>query len=301
VRKPTLEQGIQQFLDHLQVEREVSTNTLAAYGTDLSRFARELAGKHRRSIALSSVAEVDILAHVARLNHAGLSVGSQSRHLTAIRCLFRFLRDEKLVSIDPTEMIELPRRDRTIPEYLTIEEVGRLLASPDRATTWGLRDATMLEFAYAAGLRVSELVKVRIGDVNAEAGYMRTVGKGKKARVIPINEAAVRLFRQYLEQVREKSPAVGPRAPLFLSNRRSAMTRQRFFQIIRSYATAAGIRKMLSPHTLRHSFATHMVARGADLLAVQSMLGHADLGTTQVYTHVSQAQVREAHRKHPRA
>jgi integrase/recombinase XerD len=138
----------------------------------------------------------------------------------------------------------------------------------------------MLELAYGAGLRVSELVKVRIGDVNANAGYMKAVGKGKKARLIPIGEGALRLFRQYLNEIREKTPPVGPRAPLFLSNRRASMTRQRFFQIIRSYATSAGIRKVLSPHTLRHSFATPMVARGADLLAVQSMLGHADLGTT---------------------
>jgi integrase/recombinase XerD len=229
-----------------------------------------------------------------------MAISSQGRHLTGLRCLFRHLLQQELISVDPTEMIELPRAGKALPSYLSIEEVDLLIAAPDRSTPFGLRDAAMLDLAYATGLRVSELVRVRLGDVDFDAGYLRTMGKGRKERLVPVGDRALSLLREYLD-VRGASRLKGPRPPLFLSNRGAAMTRQRFWQIVAEYALRAGITKRLSPHTLRHSFATHLVARGADLREVQEMLGHADLGTTEVYTHVSTAHVKEAYRRHPRA
>jgi integrase/recombinase XerD len=198
-------------------------------------------------------------------------------------------------------MIERPRRGRPLPSYLSIEEVDALIAAPDVTKKDGPRDAAMLDLAYATGLRVSELVSLRVGDINFEAGYLRTKGKGRKERLVPIGEAALSSVRRYLEARAGGGPEPGSRAPLFLSNRRAAMTRQRFWQIVGAYARKVGIKKLLSPHTLRHSFATHLMARGADLRAVQAMLGHADIGTTEVYTHVSAVHLRDIYRRHPRA
>ena len=296
----TIEAGIQRFLDHLRVERGLSANTLAAYGTDLGRFSRELIRRRGEGVRLQQVREADVLAHLKHLVKAGMAISSQGRHLTVVRCLFRHLLQQELISVDPTEMIELPRVGKALPSYLSIEEVDLLIAAPDRSTPAGLRDAAMLDLAYATGLRVSELVRVRLGDVDFDAGYLRTMGKGRKERLVPVGDRALSLLREYLE-IRGASRIKGPRPPLFLSNRGAGMTRQRFWQIVAEYALRAGITKPLSPHTLRHSFATHLVARGADLRAVQVMLGHEDLGTTEVYTHVSTAHVEEAYRRHPRA
>jgi integrase/recombinase XerD len=289
-RSYTVEAGIQRFLDHLRVERGLSANTLAAYGTDLGRFAQEFIRRRGKGVRLRQVREADVLAHLKHLVKAGMAISSQGRHLTVVRCLFRHLLQQELIGVDPTEMIELPRGGRSLPSYLSSKEVDLLIAAPDRSTPAGLRDAAMLDLAYAAGLRVSELVRVRLGDVDFDAGYLRTMGKGRKERLVPVGDRALSLLREYLE-VRGASRIKGPRPPLFLSNRGAGMTRQRFWQIVAEYALRAGITKRLSPHTLRHSFATHLVARGADLRAVQAMLGHADLGTTEVYTHVSTAHV----------
>jgi integrase/recombinase XerD len=299
-RSYTIDAAVQRFLDHVRVERGLAPNTMAAYGTDLARFARELLRRRRKRVRIKDVTEADVLAHLQHLVQAGMSIASQARHLTAIRCLFRHFLQQELITVDPTEMIELPRGGKTLPSYLSIEEVDLLIAAPIRSTRSGLRDATMLDLAYATGLRVSELVKVRVGDIDVDAGYLRTMGKGRKERLVPVGDRALNLLREYLE-VRDPKGRQGPRSPLFLSNRGAAMTRQRFWQIVAEYAVRAGITKKLSPHTLRHSFATHLVARGADLRAVQAMLGHADLGTTEVYTHVSTAHVEQAYRRHPRA
>jgi integrase/recombinase XerD len=296
----TIDVAIQRFLDHVRVERGLSPNTLAAYGTDLARFSRELVRRRRKRVRLKDVKEADILVHVEHLVRSGMTIASQARHLTVIRCLFRHFLQQELISVDPTEMIELPRGGKSLPSYLSIDEVDLLIAAPDRSSLAGLRDATMLDLAYATGLRVSELVKVRVGHVDFDAGYLRTMGKGRKERLVPVGARALNLLREYLD-ARDPQRRQGPRSPLFLSNRGAAMTRQRFWQIVAEYALRAGITKRLSPHTLRHSFATHLVARGADLRAVQSMLGHADLGTTEVYTHVSTAHMKEAYRRHPRA
>jgi integrase/recombinase XerD len=296
----TIEVGVQRFLDHLRVERDLTANTLSAYGTDLGRFVRELVRRPGAGLRLLEIGEADVLAHLEHLSKAGMSVPSQARHLTAIRGMFRHLRDQEVIPSDPTEMVELPRGGKHLPDFLTLEEVENLIATPDRKTLGGARDGAMLDLAYATGLRVTELVRVRLGDIDFDAGYLRTIGKGRKTRLVPVGERALRSVKEYLV-LRGVTRQQGPRSPLFLSNRGAAMTRQRFWQIVAEHAIRAGITKPLSPHTLRHSFATHLVAGGADLLAVQAMLGHADLGTTEVYTHVSTAQVQKAYRRHPRA
>lgn len=297
---PTLDVGIQQFLDHLRVERELTPATVEAYGRDLAGFARFAAG---RSVSgADAVRAIDVLDFLVHLNERKLSARSQARWLVAMRQLFRFLKSERIITVDPTEDIDLPRFGRKLPDYLTVEEVDGLLASPDRRTARGLRDAAMIEVLYATGLRVSELVKLRLRDLNFDAGYLLATGKGRKERLVPVGEAALEAVRAYAEQAR---PAfAGSRAidTLFLTHHGRAMTRQGFWKLLGRYARAAGIRKPISPHKLRHSFATHLVERGADLRAVQAMLGHADIGTTEIYTHVSRRHLRAVYdRFHPRA
>jgi integrase/recombinase XerD len=299
----TLDVGIQQFLDHLRVERELSVATLAAYGHDLAAFSRFAAGKKLSELA--SIRTVHVLEYLSALTGDGLSARTQARALVALRQLFRFLKNERLRETNPTEDVDLPRFGRPLPTFLTVAEVDLLLAAPDRRTDRGARDGTMLETLYATGLRVSELVKLRLSDINFDAGYLTTVGKGGKQRLVPLGEAAVAALRSYGEGARLHFLRPGRGAStdaLFLTRLGRRMTRQAFWKILGAYARAAGIRKKISPHKLRHSFATHMVERGADLRAVQAMLGHADIGTTEIYTHLSRAHLRTVYdRFHPRA
>lgn len=295
--------AIQQFLDHLRVERELSVATVAAYGHDLAAFAKFLVSRDKNDVG--DVRPIEVLDYLALLTSQGLSARSQARTLVALRQFWKFLRAERICDANPTEEIDLPRFGRKLPVFLTLDEVDRLLATPDRATPRGLRDSAMLETLYATGLRVSELVRLRLGDVNLEAGYLVAFGKGKKQRLVPLGEAAVAAIRTYLDSGRSHFLAEGS-APsndeLFLTRLGYSMTRQGFWKIITALARAAGIRKPISPHKLRHSFATHLVERGADLRSVQSMLGHADIGTTEIYTHLSRAHLRSVYDKfHPRA
>jgi integrase/recombinase XerD len=297
---PSLDVGIQQFLDHLRVERELTPATVEAYGRDLAGFAHFAAG--RTISRADTVGAIDVLDFLVHLNERKLSARSQARRLVALRQLFRFLKGERLITADPTEDIDLPRFGRKLPDYLTIDEVDRLLVAPDRRTSRGLRDAAMIELLYATGLRVSELVKLRLRDLNFDAGYLMATGKGRKERLVPVGEAALQAVRAYVEGAR--SGFAGPRAidTLFLTHHGRAMTRQGFWKLLGRYARGAGIRKPISPHKLRHSFATHLVERGADLRAVQAMLGHADIGTTEIYTHVSRGHLRSVYNRfHPRA
>jgi len=300
---PTLDLAIQQFLDHLRVERELAVATVAAYGHDLGAFARFAAG--RGVAAATAVRPVDVLDYLVALTGDGLSARTQARALVALRQLFKFLRHERICESNPTEEIDLPRFGRKLPVFLTLDEVDRLLAAPGRSTPRGLRDSAMLETLYATGLRVSELVKLRLFDVNLEAGYLVAFGKGKKQRIVPLGEAAVTALRSYLESARPHFLRDGAGASvdfLFLTRLGRRMTRQGFWKILGGTARAAGIFKAISPHKLRHSFATHLVERGADLRSVQAMLGHADIGTTEIYTHMSRAHLRGVYDKfHPRA
>ena len=295
--------AIQQFLDHLRVERELSVATLAAYGHDLAALARFLVGRGVDDVG--TVRPIDVLDYLAVLTAQGISARSQARALVAQRQFFKFLRSERICDSNPTEEIDLPHFGRKLPVFLNLDEVERLLAAPGRSTPRGMRDSAMLETLYATGLRVSELVKLRLGDINLEAGYLVAFGKGRKQRIVPLGETAVAMLRSHLESARPellKSTLRPSEDAVFLTRFGRRMTRQAFWKILAAHARTAGITKPISPHKLRHSFATHLVERGADLRSVQAMLGHVDIGTTEIYTHLSRAHLRSVYDKfHPRA
>jgi integrase/recombinase XerD len=300
VSRLDLDRAADLFLGHLKVERNLSANTLDGYSRDLTRLRRFLDGRGRTRV--EEVTTMDLTDHLMALAREGLSPRSRARALVAIRGHFRFLVAERHLELDPTETLDSPRLGRRLPDVLGIDAVDQLLAAPPRNTPRGLRDAAMLETLYATGLRVTELVSLPAADVNLTAGYLRVTGKGRKQRLVPLGEVARDVVAQYLAEARPlflKNPA---QPGLFLTGRGKPMTRQGFFKLIRLYARAAGIRQPISPHKLRHSFATHLLERGADLRAVQAMLGHADITTTQIYTHVSRARLVELYQKHhPRA
>jgi len=296
----TLDLAVQQFLDHLKVERELAPATVQAYGQDLAAFSKFVVARGVRDV--SQIGPTHVLDRLVSLTDAKLSARSQARGLVCLRQFFRFLKAERLCDTDPTEDIDLPRFGRKLPNVLSVDEVDRLLAAPNRADERGVRDAAMLETLYATGLRVSELVRLRLRDINFDAGYLVAFGKGRKERLVPIGEVALVGLRAYLETARAKFTAGRATDTLFLTNRGRGMTRQGFWKLIGRYAIVAGIHKRISPHKLRHSFATHLLERGADLRAVQAMLGHVDIGTTEIYTHVGRAHLRGVYDKfHPRA
>ena len=291
-----LDRAIDLFIDHIKIEKGLAAHTVTAYATDLAKF-RAFCG--RRGLGdTDAVAQADILGFLVELAGARLSVRSQARNLVTLRQLFKHLAAERLLARDPTQEIELPRLTRRLPEVLPFAEVERLLAQPGDATALALRDAAMLELLYATGLRVSELTQLRMRDVNLEAGFLMTFGKGGKQRVVPLGDAARDRVQRYLDEARPGLDAGRGADALFLTARAAAMTRQAFWKLIKRYAYQAGITRPISPHKLRHSFATHLLENGADLRAVQAMLGHADIGTTQIYTHVTRARLAEIHRKH---
>ena len=298
-RRLGLDEARDLYLDHLKVERGLARHTLEAYGRDLGKLV-ELATRRGRT-DVDDVTAADITDFLLALADTGLSARSRLRTLVAIRGWCRYLVAERWLDVDPTALIDTPRTAKRLPGVLGEEAVARLIATPPD-TPRGRRDAAMIELAYASGLRVSELVTLPLGDVNLNAGYVRVTGKGNKTRLVPLGEAArERIARYIAEDRRPRDPA---QRALFLTDRGRPMTRQGFWKLLRAYAISAGIRLPgggVSPHKLRHSFATHLVERGADLRAVQAMLGHADISTTEVYTHVSRARVIEQARKHPRA
>ena len=285
------------FIIHLKIERGLAHATIDAYSRDLRCFGDFLAAAERN---LAEVSESDISDFIAEISRRKLSPRTQARMLSALRGLFGFLISEKLLEINPIEHIESPAFGKRLPVIMTFEEVERLLGAPDVTTPRGFRDATMLHMMYAAGLRVSELVQMKLSDADTEAGFLAITGKGNKRRIIPIGEWAVTMLDAYMENIRPLWARPDEKC-IFLTHRHGPMTRQGFWLIIRKYAVLADIQKSLSPHKLRHSFATHLLERGADLRSVQAMLGHRDISTTQIYTHVSTGLAeREYHRIHPR-
>lgn len=291
---------IEDFLHYLTVERGLAKNSVVAYGHDLAKFRRFLNHKGRSARHVRQ-GEIDEFAR--RLSQDGLSARSIARALNAVRMFYRFLVAEKIVADDPTAQVRSPRMLKSLPRYLTLEEVDRLLGSPDPGTPLGQRDAAMVELLYATGLRVSELMSLRLRDINLEAGYLRCVGKGSKERLVPMGRQASQKLRAYLEGGRPGIASGGGAHPsLFLNSRGRGLSRQGFWKILKRYGRTVGLRGKLSPHVLRHSFATHLLERGADLRSVQMMLGHADISTTQIYTHINRERLRKIYRDfHPRA
>jgi len=294
-----VQEHIQSYLNYIQVERGLAPNTLAAYRQDLGKFT---AFCQRRRLAPVSAERQQVVDFLGTLYQQGLDSRSVARVLVTLRNFFRFLRQEGVLRREPTEHIEAPRTWKRLPKFLGLAEVERLLAAPEGRTPRGLRDRAMLEVLYATGLRVSELVNLRVADVQLDAGYLRCLGKGSKERVVPLGKQAVTAVEAYLQHARPQLARRRPSSHLFLSQRGQAMTRQNFWRLLRRHARQAGLRARLTPHVLRHSFATHLLERGADLRSVQLLLGHADISTTQIYTHVAQERLRQTYRAHhPRA
>ncbi len=287
------------YITYLRAERNLAAKTVDAYAADVNDYLGEL---HKRAVLVESAEREDVLEHLAFLGKKGLSPRSRARHLAALRGFHRFLEDEKLAPSDPTSDLDTPKHARKLPVFLTLEEIVRLLDAPDIKTLAGIRDRAMIEVLYATGLRVSELVSLGINDVNLVDGYIIAFGKGRKERVIPLGAKAIEAIKAWLDGPRLSVLKARESKALFVSPRGKALTRMGFWKLLRRHARGAGITKLISPHKLRHSFATHLVERGADLRAVQAMLGHADLGTTQIYTHVDSRRLRAIYdEKHPRS
>jgi integrase/recombinase XerD len=300
-RRLGLDEAVDLFLDHAKVERGLARHTLDAYGRDLARFTGFLAARGCDDV--DAIAPLDVADFLLELAAGGLAARSRARTLAAVRGLCKHLVAERWLDADPAALIDAPRTGRRLPGVLGEAAVARLLAAPPD-TPRGRRDAAMIELAYGSGLRVSELVALPLADVNLRGGFLRVTGKGSKTRVVPINTATQMRIARYLAEDRPAWLRDPRQRALFLTERGRPMTRQGFWKALRGHARRADVRLPsgdVSPHKLRHSFATHLVEHGADLRAVQAMLGHADISTTQVYTQVSQARMIEHARKHPRA
>jgi integrase/recombinase XerD len=290
---------VQAYLDFLVVEKGLSSNSITAYAADIARFLDFL-----ESQGIASLDHVDItviLAWLVHLTREGLAPKSRARHLITIRGLYRFLVNEKVVAVNPVKEVDIPRTGRSLPDIITVPEVAALLDAIDTTHPRELRNAAMLEIMYGAGLRVSELIHLHTQDVNLDANIVRVTGKGDKERMVPIGTKAASVTRQWkdLGRPRMLKQIISPY--LFTARAGKPMTRQGFWKIIKKYAVSAGISRNVTPHTLRHSFATHLLEGGADLRSVQIMLGHTDISTTQIYTHISRDYLLRMHeRYHPR-
>ena len=285
------------YLDYLTVEKGLSENTLTAYRSDLIQLARSL-----RKRPLEKTRRQDLLDLLAQMRREGRSPRSVARWLVCVRGFFAYLLAEGVIVVNPADHMEAPRTFRALPRGLSTEEVARLLAAPDRDTPAGLRDAAMFELLYATGLRVSELVGLRLGDLHLDAGYVRCWGKGDKERVVPMGGEADATVRRYIDEAWPHLTRNTGSETLFVNTRGGPLTRQGFWKILRGYGVKAGITKKLSPHVVRHAFATHLLENGADLRSLQIMLGHADISTTQIYTQVHRERLKRIVEDfHPRA
>ena len=287
---------IERFLDALWMERGLSDNTLAAYRNDLNQFALWL--EQNKVSNLLSAERAQLMDYLALRSEQQRSPRSSARLLSSLRRFYTWCRREHLIEEDPTRLLAAPKLGRSLPDTLSEEEVEKLLDAPDCKTSRGLRDRSMLEMLYATGLRVTELVSLQLHQVNLRQGVVRVTGKGQKERLVPMGEVAIDWLRRYLQEARPELAVADMSEALFLTNRKSSMTRQAFWYLIKRYARQVGIQAPLSPHTLRHAFATHLLNHGADLRAVQMLLGHSNISTTQIYTHVARARLQALHAQH---
>ncbi|MBM4338606.1 MAG: site-specific tyrosine recombinase XerD [Deltaproteobacteria bacterium] len=294
-----MHQLLDRFLHYLVVEKGLSKNTIEAYSHGLNRFLNHLQKKGTEEA--SDISKTDIREFLLLLKKKGLSSRSLARNLVSIRVFFRFLTEEGLLKVSPAEEIESPKVPKKLPEILSLHEVEKLLDQPNSLTPLGIRDRAMLEMLYATGMRVSELVRLRVNHLHLEAGYVLLYGKGSKERIVPIGKEAIDGAQLYMKESREKLLKRKETPFLFVSRFGKPISRQQFWKIIKAYGRKAGIRKRITPHLLRHSFASHLLERGADLRSVQLMLGHVDISTTQIYTHVTGERLKKLHHQyHPR-
>jgi len=291
---------ISSFLTHVRVEKGLSSNTVSAYRRDLVKFAEFV---RKRKLSLKAVSRDDLVDFLAALYRQNLDSKSVARHLVTLRNFFRFAQIHEHIAEDPSVNLESPKIRRSLPGYLRLEEVERLLNQPDVKTPLGLRDRAMVEVLYSTGLRVSELIGLRVTDLDSKVGCVHCIGKGDKERIVPVGKKALAIVEKYLRDARPRIMGKAPGSPALFVNRRGAqLSRVGVWKILSAYGRRAGMRLALTPHMLRHSFATHLLERGADLRSVQLMLGHADISTTQIYTHVVEERLKQVYKAHhPRA
>ena len=301
-----MKEDIDSFLTYLTVEKGFSDNTVAAYRNDLSRlanFVEEEANKQGMTPSWANFGRQGMLSYLLELNQRSYAPTTRARKVAAARSFFKFLVAEEIIKEDPTENVKSPTVGRALPKPISVRQIRTLLEQPTkRSAPEAKRDAAMLQLLYASGMRVSELVSLNLDDVNTVDGNVRCLGKGHKERIIPIHKQAVQAIDEYVEEARPRLVRNDKEKALFLNRRGDRLTRQGFWQILKEYAKSAGLEGEVTPHTLRHSFATHMLSGGADLRAVQELLGHANISTTQVYTHLTTEHIRRAYEQsHPRA
>ena len=294
-----LDQLSDRYTNHLIVEKGLAAKTIEAYASDIAAFLDFLKSQEIATIRQTDTAT--ILKYIIDMRKTGRSARTRARHLVTLRGFYQYLHQTGVIDTNPAKMIDLPKSGLMLPEVLNVDQVTRLLATPDLRSPIGMRDAAMLEMIYAAGLRVTELIQLKIAAVNLEAGFVRVLGKGDKERVVPIGRKAMAAIQTYLAQGRPLQLKKESSPYLFVGRAGRPITRQAFWKLLRAYAVKAGIKQRVTPHSLRHSFASHLLEGGADLRAVQVVLGHVDIATTQIYTHVARKRLIELHRKfHPR-
>lgn len=295
-----MDNTVRDFIHYLTVERGLSANTTESYSRDLKQFK-----EYVQPLGISNLVHADktaVMGYLIALQKKGRTASTLSRHMAAIKAFFRYCLTEGLIAKDPTVNLESPRPEKKLPQVLALEEVERLLNAPTKRNLICLRDKAMLELLYATGLRVTELISLEVNNINLEMGFVRCFGKGSKERIIPLGSIASKHIEEYLQSGRPKLMKVPGETGLFLNHHGKKMSRQGFWKLIKKYAKEVGIIKEITPHTLRHSFATHLLENGADLRSVQEMLGHSDITTTQIYTHLTRSKLREVYTKtHPRA
>jgi integrase/recombinase XerD len=295
-----VEVAICSFLSYLRVEKALSQNTIDAYRRDLEKFSAF--ATERGLEKAPQVKRADVVDFLASLYLRKLDARSVARHLVSLRQFFRFLLSEELISEDPVVTVESPKFRKSLPQFLSVEEVDRLLAQPDVSSALGLRDKAMIELLYSAGLRVSELCNLAVDDLHVDAGSLRCIGKGNKERLVPVGKRALAVLQLYIKKARPEILGEHTSKYLFIIRKGNKLDRIAFWKNLALYGRKAGLRKALTPHMLRHSFATHLLDRGADLRSVQMMLGHSDISTTQIYTHVVEERLKQVYKAHhPRA
>jgi integrase/recombinase XerD len=290
---------IRSYLNYARIERSLSANSIASYRRDLAQFGAYLV---KEKLPITQIERNDIVEFLITLYERKLDARSVARYLVSIRQFFRFLMMEGIVPEDPAATIEAPKIRQALPVFLSVKEVERLLEIPDPRTREGIRDRALIDLMYSTGIRVSELCGLCLGDIQMQSGRLRCIGKGNKERLVPVGRSALAAVQKYLDEARPRFLKNGVCSHLFLNQRGKPLSRVAVWKLLSTYGRRVGLRRPLKPHTLRHSFATHLLDRGADLRSVQMMLGHADISTTQIYTHVVEARLRQIHKAHhPRA